>query len=223
MQALVEQDTEPGVLEQLATQGTQLELWYLRYMIVERIGRQILLNNGYTQGELQGWLSPYALQDEKSSVRRTAIKHLTDISTLTQAATGDAEQAVRKKAIEQLLKFAKKKDAQAALGLIATNDPTPDLRMLAVCNIVDQDVIAQIAKTDVEPAIRQAATHKLTSREALAWLAVNDQDFRVRSTAAELLPDMARLLKASAAMTPPPLAPPADEDAVEAEDDIVYE
>ena len=204
MKALVEQDEEPGVLAQLATQGTQLELWYLRYMIVERIGRQILLNSGNAQSELQAWLSPYALQDEKSTVRRTAIKHLTDISTLTQAATGDAEQIVRKKAIEQLLKFVKKAEALAALNLVAANDPIPDLRMLAVCNIVDQDVIAHIAKTDVEPAIRQAAARKLTSQQTLAWLAIHDQALQVRSTAAELMTDISALVKAAAA---PPAQP----------------
>jgi len=221
MKALVEQDEEAGVLEQLATQGVQLELWYLRYMIVERIGRQILLNNGYAQNQLQTWLAPYALHDEKSCVRRTAIKHLTDISTLTQAATGDAEQIVRKKATEQLLKFVKKAEALAALNLVATNDPIPDLRMLAVCNIDDQDVIAHVAKTDVEPTIRQAAARKLTSQETLAWLAIHDSALQVRSTAAELMTDISALVKAAAALPPqlpteePPAAEPTPDDIAE--------
>ncbi|MCL2531079.1 MAG: hypothetical protein FWE40_02840 [Oscillospiraceae bacterium] len=204
MKALVEQDEEPGILAQLAAQGTQLELWYLRYMIVERIGRQILLNNGYAQHDLQAWLSPYALHDEKSYVRRTAIKHLTDIGTLTQSATGDTEQMVRKKAIEQLLKFIPKADALAALNQVAANDPIPDLRLLAVCNIMDQDVITQVAKSDEESTIRQAATRKLTSQETLAWIAIHDQALPVRTTAAELMTDISALVKAAAALQPAP-------------------
>jgi len=224
MKALVEQDEEPGVLAQLAAQGTQLELWYLRYMIVERIGRQILLNGGYSQSELQAWLSPYALHDEKSCVRRTAIKHLTDIGTLTQSATGDTEQIVRKKAIEQLLKFIPTADALAALNLVAANDPIPDLRMLAVCNILDQDVITQVAKTDVESTIRQAATRKLTSQETLAWIAIHDQALPVRTTAAELMTDISALVKAAAALQAPPPVPAAEEPAEESpEEDIAEE
>ncbi|MCL2195839.1 MAG: hypothetical protein FWB76_07820 [Oscillospiraceae bacterium] len=218
MQALVEQDEEPGVLAQLAEQGTQLELWYLRYMIVERIGRQILLNTAYTQKELQAWLAPYALQDEKSCVRRTAIKHLTDIGTLTQAVTADAEQIVRKKAIEQLLKFAPKADALSALNLVAEHDPIPDLRMMAVCNILDQDVIAKVAKTDVEPAIRQAATRKLTSQETLAWVAIHDPALPVRTTAAELMTDISALVKAAATLQSAP-APTPEKTADEAPDE----
>lgn len=220
MKALVEQDEEPGVLAQLAAQGTQLELWYLRYMIVERIGRQILLNNGYAQNDLQAWLSPYALHDEKSYVRRTAIKHLTDINTLTHSATGDTEQVVRKKAIEQLLKFIPKADAQAALNQVAANDPIPDLRLLAVSNIIDQDVITQVAKNDVEATIRQAATRKLTSQETLAWIAIHDQALPVRTTAAELMTDISALVKAAAALQSAPL-PTAKETMEEATEDLI--
>ena len=203
MDCLVENDTAPGALAGLAASGLEIAAWSLRYMIVERIGRQILLNTDYTQDDLQSWLVPYALGDEKSYVRRAAIKHLTDISTLARASSEDAEPIVRKKAIEQLLKFTRKEDALAALNVVATNDPVPELRLMAVLHIVDQDVIAQVAKTDVEPSIRQAATKKLTSQEVLGWLTINDPTPLVRSTAAELMTDVTALVKAAASSPPP--------------------
>ena len=210
MDCLVENDTAPGALAELATSGLEISAWSLRYMIVERIGRQILLNTDYTQEDLQAWLVPYALNDEKSYVRRAAIKHLTDIKALARASSEDGEPIVRKKAIEQLLKFTRKEDALAALNVVSTKDPVPELRLMAVLNIVDQNVIAQVAKTDVEPTIRQAATKKLTSQEVLGWLTINDPTPLVRSTAAELMTDVTALVKAAAS------SPPAQEDDTEA-------
>jgi len=172
-------------------------------MIVERIGRQILINADYTQDDLQAWLAPYALNDEKSYVRRAAIKHLTDIRTLARASSEDAEPIVRKKAIEQLLKFVRKEDALVALNVVAVNDPEPELRLMAVLHIVDQNVIAQVAKTDVEAHIRQAATKHLTSQDVLGWLTINDPTPLVRSTAAELMTDVTALVKAAATAPQP--------------------
>jgi len=198
MDILVEADIEPRALEELAAKGLEVNVWSLRYMIVERLGRQILLGEDYTQAELQQWLAPYALSDEKSYVRRAAIKHLTDIDALAKSSSGDAEPIVRKKAIEQLFKFLDKADALEALNVVSLNDPVPELRHMAVLRIVDQDVIAQVAKTDVESAIRQSATKKLTSQDVLAWITINDATPAVRSTAAELMTDVSALVKAAA-------------------------
>jgi len=197
MDSLVETDAEPRALEGLAEDGLTADVWYLRYMVVERLGRQILLNDGYPQAELQQWLIPYALDDQKSYVRRAAIKHLTDIPALAQSSSGDAEPIVRKKAIEQLFKFLKKKEALDALGVVALGDPEADLRLMATLKIVDQEVIAKVAKEDVVPEIRQAATKKLTSQDVLAWIAINDATLLVRSTAAELMTDVQALVKAA--------------------------
>jgi len=207
MDCLVEHDTAPGTLAELAVSGLEINVWSLRYMIVERLGRQILLNVDYKQDDLQAWLAPYALSDEKSYVRRAAIKHLTDIDTLAKASSGDDEPIVRKKAIEQLLKFTKKPDALEALNVVALGDPVPELRLMAVLNIVDQNAIAQVAKTDVEPTIRQAAAKKLTSQSVLGWLTINDPTPLVRSTAAELITDVSALVKAAASTTPEDQAP----------------
>jgi len=214
MDCLVEHDTEPGTLAKLAADGLDIKLWSLRYMVVERLGRQILINTDYAQEDLQAWLAPYALNDEKSYVRRAATKHLADIDTIAQVASNDSEPIVRKKAIEQLLKFAKKREALSALDAVALNDPMPDLRLMAVMAIINQDVIAQAAKTDVEPAIRKAATKKLTNQEALAWLTINDPTPAVRSTAAELITDVSALSKAAAAQ---PVAPAQEDPAEPAE------
>jgi len=202
MDLLVENDTQPGALEQLALSGMEAGVWHLRYMVVERLGRQILLNAEYSQEELQQWIIPYALHDEKSFVRRAAIKHLTDIQALTQSSSGDAEPVVRKKAVEQLFKFEKKPAALEALNHVALNDPEPELRHMATLRIVDQQTIARVAKEDVEPAIRQAATRKLTGQADLAWIAINDPTLLVRSTAAELMTDVSALVKAAAETAP---------------------
>ena len=209
MDCLVESDTEPRALEGMAISGLDINLWSLRYMIVERLGRQILLDADYTQQELQAWLIPYALGDEKSYVRRAAIKHLTDIPALAKASSQDAEPIVRKKAIEQLFKFLDKPDALEALNAVALGDPMPDLRHMAVLRIVDQNVIAKVAKEDVEPVIRQSATKKLASQEVLAWITINDPTPLVRATAAELMTDVSALVKI--AMLPVPFDEPAEE------------
>jgi len=198
MDNLVETDCEPQALETLAKNGLAADVWYLRYMVVERLGRQILLGDGYDQAQLQQWLIPYALDDQKSYVRRAAIKHLTDIPALGKSSSGDAEPIVRKKAIEQLFKFLKKKEALDALGVVALNDPEADLRLMAVLKVIDQDVIARVAREDVVPEIRQAATKKLTGQDVLAWIAINDPTLLVRSTAAELMTDVQALVKAAA-------------------------
>ncbi|MDR0531744.1 MAG: hypothetical protein LBG83_06765 [Oscillospiraceae bacterium] len=202
MEVLVEGDTAPHALEQLAMQGMEAGVWYLRYMVVERLGRQILLGGDYSQADLQAWLIPYALKDEKSFVRRAAIKHLTDIPALAQASSCDAEPLVRKKAVEQLFLYESKPEALEALGAVALGDPEADLRHMAVLHIVDQKVIAKSAKEDVEPTIRQSATKKLTGQADLAWIAINDPTLLVRSTAAELMTDVTALVKAAASTTP---------------------
>lgn len=198
MDCLVEGDAAPRALESLAADGLAVNVWSLRYMIVERLGRQILLDCDYAQEELQQWLVPYALQDEKSYVRRAAIKHLTDIDALAKSSSGDAEPIVRKKAVEQLFKFLDQPEALEALNVVAVNDPVPELRHMSVLRIVDQEVIAQVAKEDVEPLIRQAAAKKLTSQSVLAWITINDPTPLVRSTAAELMTDVTALVKAAA-------------------------
>jgi len=197
MDVLVEHDTQPRALEGIAAGGLEVGVWYLRYMVVERLGRQILLGGDYTQGELQQWLIPYALNDEKSYVRRAAIKHLTDIDALGKASSMDGEPIVRKKAVEQLFKFLDKNEALEALAAVALHDPEPELRHMSVLKIVDQKAIAQVAKNDVEPVIRQAATRKLTGQADLAWIAINDPNLMVRSTAAELMTDVSALVKAA--------------------------
>jgi len=197
MDVLVEHDTQPRALEGIANGGLEAGVWYLRYMVVERLGRQILLGGDYTQEELQEWLIPYALNDEKSYVRRAAVKHLTDIPALGKSSSMDGEPIVRKKAVQQLFKFLDKQEALEALGAVALHDPEPELRHMSVLKIVDQKVIAQAARNDVEPVIRQAATRKLTGQGDLAWIAINDPNLLVRSTAAELMTDVKALVKAA--------------------------
>lgn len=202
MDVLVEQDEQPHALEGVAKSGLEANVWYLRYMVVERLGRQILINENYAQEDLQQWLIPYALSDEKSYVRRAAIKHLTDIPALAKSSSADGEPIVRKKAVEQLFKFIDQEAALEALGEVSLHDPEPELRHMSVLKIVDQKVIAQVAKTDVEPVIRQAATRKLTGQAELAWIAINDPNLLVRSTAAELMTDVSALVKAAASSAP---------------------
>ena len=211
MDVLVEHDLQPRALEGIAAGGLEAGVWYLRYMVVERLGRQILLGGDYSQEELQQWLIPYALNDEKSYVRRAAIKHLTDIPALGKSSSMDGEPIVRKKAVEQLFKFLDKKEALEALGAVALHDPEPELRHMAVLKIVDQKVIAQSAKNDVEPVIRQAAARKLTGQEDLAWIAINDPNLLVRSTAAELMTDVKALVKAASDSTVTKPEPAAEE------------
>jgi len=213
MDVLVELDTQPRALEGIAAGGLEVGVWYLRYMVVERLGRQILLGGDYSQAELQQWLVPYALNDEKSYVRRAAIKHLTDIDALGKASSMDGEPIVRKKAVEQLFKFLEKTEALEALGAVALHDPEPELRHMSVLKIVDQKTIAQAAKTDVEPIIRQAAARKLTGQADLAWIAINDPNLMVRSTAAELMTDVTALVKAASDLAAPKQVP--DEEAPE--------
>ena len=215
MDCLVETDTEDRALENLAQIGLDVSVWSLRYMVVERLGRQILIDADYTQEELQQWLIPYALGDEKSYVRRAAIKHLTDIEALAKSSSGDAEPIVRKKAIEQLFKFLDQAAALEALNVVSLSDSVSDLRHMAVLRIVDQDVIAKVAKEDVEPVIRQSATKKLTSQDALAWLTINDPTQLVRSTAAELMTDVTALVKAASQPKAGEATPEAEEAAVE--------
>jgi len=216
MDVLVEHDTQPRALEGIASGGLEVGVWYLRYMVVERLGRQILLGGDYSQVELQQWLVPYALGDEKSYVRRAAIKHLTDIDALGKASSMDGEPIVRKKAVEQLIKFLDKAEALEALAAVALHDPEPELRHMSVLKILDQKAIAQVAKNDAEPAIRQAATRKLTGQADLAWIAINDPNLMVRSSAAELMTDVTALVKAASDLAAIKSAPvEAPEDAAE--------
>jgi len=215
MDVLVEHDTHPRALEGVAAGGLEVGVWYLRYMVVERLGRQILLGGEYTQEELQKWLVPYALNDEKSYVRRAAVKHLTDIPALAKSSSMDGEPIVRRKAVEQLIKFVDKAEALEALAAVALHDPEPELRHMSVLQIVNQQAIAQVAKNDVEPVIRQAAARKLTGQADLAWLAINDPNLMVRSTAAELMTDVTALVKAAGELATIKPAPAEDAEAAE--------
>ncbi|MDR1465135.1 MAG: hypothetical protein LBJ11_07550 [Oscillospiraceae bacterium] len=219
MEGLVEADNNPRCLEGLAQDGLAVNEWYLRYMTVEKLGRQILLDTGYTQPELQTWLAPYALQDANSYVRRAAIKHLTDLTSLAAASANDAEPVVRKTAIERLFCFLDQAQALDALNHVSLADPEPDLRHMAVLKIIDQAVLAKVAQEDVEPPIRQSATKKLTGQSVIASIMINDPTVLVRSTAAERLTDLTELAKAAAAnLTPaaPQTAPaPAEPEAPE--------
>jgi hypothetical protein len=215
MDVLVEYDTQPRALEGIAASGQEANVWYLRYMVVERLGRQLLLGGDYTQEELQAWLIPYALNDEKSYVRRAAIKHLTDIPALGKSSSMDGEPIVRKKAVERLFQFSNQKAALEALGAVALHDPEPELRHMAVLKIVDQKVIAQAARNDVEPVIRQAATRKLTGQGDLAWIAINDPNLLVRSTAAELMTDVKALVKVASDSAAIKATPAAEDEAAE--------
>jgi hypothetical protein len=206
MEGLVENDALPRALEALVQSSQGVNEWYLRYMVVEKLGRQILLPGDYEQAELQGWLAPFALSDSNSFVRRAAIKHLTDIAALAQVSAADAEPCVRQKAINRLFCFADSQEALAALAEVSLGDPEPALRLMAVERIVDQEVLAVVAKGDVEPSIRQAATRKLTGQDVLAWVLLNDPTVQVRSTAAERMTDVGALVKTAVALSqaPPP-------------------
>ncbi|MDR3313147.1 MAG: HEAT repeat domain-containing protein [Oscillospiraceae bacterium] len=98
--------TQPGDMEALVGEGMEREEWYIRYMVVEMLGLQMVLNtSNYTPDELQAWLVPFALHDSNSYVRRAAVKNLTDLPTLKMAACHDEDPSVRAKAVEQLLRF----------------------------------------------------------------------------------------------------------------------
>lgn len=197
MDSLVETDALPRALEGLALGARGVNEWYLRYMVVEKLGRQILLDADYAQGELQAWLIPFALEDANSYVRRAAVKHLTDIPALTQASSMDAEPCVRKRAIIRLFCFVEVAGALEALNAVALNDPVPELRLMAVECIIDQTTLAAVARGDIEAHIRQAATRKLTGQDVLAWVLLNDPTVQVRSTAAERMTDVNALVQAA--------------------------
>ncbi len=207
MDSLVETDDSPRALEALVRHSRGVNEWYLRYMTVEKLGRQILLDADYAQEELQAWLIPFALEDANSYVRRAAIKHLTDIPALTQASSMDAEPCVRKRAIRRLFCFAEMPEALEALNAVSLSDPEPELRLMAVGRIIDQETLAAVAKGDVEPTLRQAATGKLTGQDVLAWVLLNDQTVQVRSTAAERMTDVNALVQAAAMSQPSAPAP----------------
>ncbi|MCL2105539.1 MAG: hypothetical protein FWH26_00490 [Oscillospiraceae bacterium] len=216
MDGLVEGDTAPRALEALAKNSLEVHEWYLRFMVVEKLGRQILLDEGYTQEELQAWLVPYALRDANSYVRRAAIKHLTDLAALGKASSGDAEPVVRQKAVERLFFFETDPKALEALGVVALRDPLAEIRHTAVKRIVDQATIATVAKEDAEPEIRESATQKLTGQEDLAWVLLNDPTVQVRSAAAERMTDVSALVqtatKAKKGRTASAAAPKVDAD-----------
>ncbi|MDR1734943.1 MAG: hypothetical protein LBR73_08710 [Oscillospiraceae bacterium] len=199
MDTLVETDTEPNALSALAVTGKEADLWQLRYMVVERLGRQILIDKDYAQADLQAWLVPYALSDDSTYVRRAAIKLLTDIAALHKAATEDAESIVRRRAILRLFDFVEQADALAALNAVSLGDPESELRMMAVLKIVDQPTLATVSREDSVPAIRKAAAQKLTSQDDLAYVAINDIDVQVRAAAGALITDATALAKAAQA------------------------
>ncbi|MDR3313146.1 MAG: hypothetical protein LBS96_01670 [Oscillospiraceae bacterium] len=216
MDGLVETDTQPRALEALVQSSLEVNEWYLRYMVIEKLGRQILLASDYTQEELQAWLVPFALNDANSFVRRAAIKHLTDLTALAQASANDAEPCVRKRAVKRLFCFLDAPAALEALDAVSCHDPEAELRLMAVERIVDQSVLAIVAKSDVEPTIRQAATRKLTGQDVLAWVLLNDPTVQVRSTAAERMTDVSALVQTAFALSNPvKQAPGAAEAAVD--------
>ncbi|MDR2525191.1 MAG: hypothetical protein LBC83_03195 [Oscillospiraceae bacterium] len=203
MERLVETDDQPRALAGLQETALGVNEWYLRYMAVEKLGRQILLEGEYKQEELQAWLAPFALSDANSFVRRAAIKHLTDLSALAKASSADAEPCVRKRAILRLFDFIGDAAALEALNRVALHDAEAELRLMAVENIVDQAALATVAKTDTEAHLRCAATRKLTGQDDLAWVLLNDQIMQVRSAAAERMTDVNALVKTAAAISRP--------------------
>jgi hypothetical protein len=203
MDSLVEGDTQPRALEELSRLALDVNEWYLRYMVVEKLGRQILLDQEYAQEDLQKWLAPFALRDANSYVRRAAIKWLTDLEALGEASSKDAETIVRKKAVERLFDFLDFPAALDALGEVALRDKEPELRHMAVLKIVDQAVLAKVSREDTEPAIRQSATQKLTGQDDIAWVLLNDTTVLVRSTAAQRMTNVSALVQAAERVVQP--------------------
>jgi hypothetical protein len=205
MDILVERDTSERALATLAADVLTVDSWQLRYMTVERLGRQILLNRDYTQEELQQWLIPYALSDQEDCVRRAAIKLLTDIDALGKSATEDPESVVRRRAVMRLMDFLENEAACAALGKVALNDPESALRLNALLAINDQTVLAQIAMTDAVADLRKAATQKLRVQDDLAYVAITDNDLQVRLAAAMLITEPQALARAAQKIVAGPL------------------
>ncbi|MDR1927565.1 MAG: hypothetical protein LBQ33_02875 [Oscillospiraceae bacterium] len=212
MEGLVEGDLQPRALKKIAADALAVSEWYLRFMVVEKLGRQVLLDVDYTKDELQSWLTPFALEDSNSYIRRAAIKHLTDLTALAKASSEDAEPCVRSKAVERLFCFLDTPEALEALNRVTLQDPEPALRHMAVKRIVDQSVLAKAAKEDAEPEIRKSATEKLSGQDDLAWVLLNDSSVLVRSAAAERMTDVKALVQAAAKVSIPqlPAAPAAD-------------
>jgi len=135
-------------------------------------------------------LAHFARNDPDWSLRRAAVKDLTDQAVLADVAKSDGNDVTRALAVGRLTD-------QALLARIANNDNVSDVRQAAVKNptLTDQALLADIAKNDKNTFVRDAAVEKLTDQAALAEVAKNEKEWPARIAAVEKVADPTLLVE----------------------------
>ena len=79
--------------------------------------------------------------------------------------------------------------AEQQFAFLALNDSDPEVRMQAVGEVKDPDVLGQIAQSDDDASIRLVAVRKVKDQRILFEIARRDTDAKVRATAVKRIKD----------------------------------
>ena len=79
--------------------------------------------------------------------------------------------------------------AEQQFAFLALNDSDPEVRMQAVGEVKDPDVLGQIAQSDDDASIRLVAVRKVKDQRILFEIARRDTDAKVRTTAVKRIKD----------------------------------
>jgi hypothetical protein len=123
--------------------------------------------------------------DPELSVRKAALRRITDVSTLVHAAREDAAPAIREEAASLLLRLATDTADASAAGVAAAALSEPRhlvalarasrhaaVREAALGRLSDARSLASVAKTAEDPALRLAAVARLTEPASLLDVAL---------------------------------------------------
>lgn len=192
--------TDQGVLEACATTDKDNEV---RLAAVSRVRNQELLVR-------------IALQDASADVQLAAVEKIDDNITLAKVAKSRAASNCR--AVEKIdiwdrnvlediaanalaywvRKIAHKKlgteNCPRALADTAKSDMSFAVRLEAVQQLNDQDLIEEIARSTPSPEVSRAALKKLRNQDTLAEVAEGDKDITIKVTAFLSLTDPERRL-----------------------------
>jgi hypothetical protein len=105
-------------------------------------------------------LGKVTIESKRPSLRRAAVKKLTDQAVLAKVAIEDEDANVRRAAVEKLTD-------QAVLAKVAVEDKDWVARSAAVKNLTDKAVLAKLTSQDESGAIRDQASARLSELKGI--------------------------------------------------------
>jgi hypothetical protein len=125
--------------------------------------------------------------DPDPGVRRAALRRVSEVALVAEAARTDADAGVREEAAAALVRLAEQEQAEAAeaalgaldegraLAGLARSARLPAVRLRALARVSDPHALASLAKAAEDPAVRLGALERVADAAALADIALKTE------------------------------------------------